>query len=98
MAATRADGAAFVQFSKNPFPLIVAQNNSRYWEVQIPVQNRRYSGRGKPPKRLFWLHLPWILRGERPLSEGWAFERLASGRWRFENKKTGELLEGFSSK
>lgn len=96
--ATQSNGRTFVQFSKNPFPLIVAQRTPESWEVQIPVQNRTYSGRGRPPGRLFWLAVPWVLQGEEPPPKGWAFRRLEANRWRFENRRTGEFLEGFTSR
>src|SRR5512135_1163934 len=52
LIATRSDGEAFIQFSKTPFPLVIAQENAHQWQADIPPQNKHYAGRGKPPKRL----------------------------------------------
>jgi hypothetical protein len=95
LVATRTNGLAFVQFTKNPFPLVVAQLNAHQWQVEFPPQNRHYAGRGKPPKRLIWLYLPRGLAHE-PLPEGWTWQQDASN-WKLVNGKTGESLEGFFS-
>src|SRR6266849_4744571 len=42
LVATRPDGRAFVQFSKSPFPLIIAQSTPHSWEAEIPMDNKRY--------------------------------------------------------
>jgi hypothetical protein len=94
LLATRTDGRAFVQFSKNGFPLLTAQSETGRWEADIPAQNKRYSGRGAPPQRLLILYLPIAMRGEplpRPLS--WTPEE--NGGWRLKNDRTGEALEGY---
>lgn len=88
-----AEGRAYVQFTKSPFPLLVAQENFRQWEVSFPPQNKRYSGKGAPPKKLMWLYLPRILQGAPP-PKGWVWRRNAN-RWRLENPRTGESVEGF---
>lgn len=85
---------AFVQFSKPPFPLVTAQKTARAWELELPAQNQRYSGRGKPPHRLVLLYLPTILAG-RPAPPGWTWQTLDQGGWRLHNRKTGQSLEGY---
>lgn len=94
LLATRADGRSFVQFSKNPFPLIIAQSTGAGWEVQVPTQNKRYSGKGKPPKRMIFLYLPQVLGGQPP-PKGWSWEKHADGVWILENGKSGEAIEGY---
>jgi hypothetical protein len=94
MIASRDDGRAFVQFSKTPFPLIIAQRTTNTWEIQIPTQNRRYSGHGKPPRRIFWLYLPQLLEGQ-PAPKGWTWQRLPDNRWTLSNPASGESLEGY---
>jgi len=94
LLATRPDGRAFVQFTKTPFPFLIAQSRTNTWQAELPTQNRRYSGRGKPPKRLIWLYLPLILTGAAP-PKGWEWQELEGGRWRLENRRTGEALEGY---
>jgi hypothetical protein len=93
LVATRSDGRAFVQFSKNPFPFVIAQATANSWEVTFPAQNKHYAGRGKPPERLIWLYLPRLLSGQPPPAN-WIWHEDASG-WRLENHSSGEALEGF---
>jgi hypothetical protein len=96
LMATRTDGRRFVQFTKTPFPMIVAQSTTNHWQIEIPMQNKRYSGPGSPPKRLIWLYLPGLLSGEPP-PKGWSWNQSADGSWRLENSRTGELLQGYLS-
>jgi len=96
LLATRPDGQVFVQFSKNPFPLMVAQAARDTWQVEVPTQNKHYSGHGRPPARLIWLCLPRVLAGEPP-PKNWSWQRLPDNGWRLENPATGESLEGYFS-
>jgi hypothetical protein len=96
LLATRPDGREFVQFSKNPFPLAVAQATAHSWEVQLPTENKRYSGHGRPPARLIFLYLPRVLAGQPP-PRGWTWQRLPENGWRLENRASGEMLEGYFS-
>lgn len=96
LVATSDTGRTLVQFAKNPFPLIVAQQTPRSWEIQLPTQNRRYSGPGKPPARIIWLYLPGLIEGASP-PKNWTWQGLGDHRWRLENTKTGQMLEGFLS-
>lgn len=93
LVATRPGGRAFVQFSKTPFPLLIGQEVGNRWEVELPAQNKHYSGRGHPPKRLIWLYLPRALAGE-SLPTNWTWREDGKG-WRLENPASGESLEGF---
>jgi hypothetical protein len=94
LLATRENGRAFVQFSKNGFPLLVAQTAPGRWQAEVPAENERYSGRGQPPARLLILYLPRALAGQ-PLPAGWSWETSADGNWTLANKKTGESLQGY---
>jgi len=89
-----APGRTFVQFSKTPFPMVVGQSTTNKWQVEIPTQGKRYSAPGKPPARLIWLYLPGMLAGQAP-PKRWSFQQLSSDRWRVENEKTGESIEGY---
>ena len=89
-----APGKTFVQFSKSPFPMVVAQSTTNRWQVEIPMQGKRYSAPGKPPARLIWLYLPNMIQGQPPPGH-WLFQKLSDDRWRVENKKTGESIEGY---
>jgi hypothetical protein len=93
LAATRNDGRSFVQFSKAPFTLVMAQATPERWEAEFPPQNKHYAGRGAPPARLIWLSLARVLAGE-PAPRNWLWHRDAKG-WRLENRATGESLEGY---
>jgi hypothetical protein len=93
LVATRSDGSAFVQFSKAPFPLVIAQMTSNRWQIEFPPQNRRYAGRGQPPKRLVWLYLPLVLEG-RPPPENWVWREDSQG-WYLENAVQEESLRGY---
>src|SRR5258708_4082996 len=39
LLATNKTGRAFVQFTKNPFPVVVAQTTSNSWQIELPAQN-----------------------------------------------------------
>ena len=93
LLATREPGRVFVQFTKTPFPLLVAQTAGNCWEASIPARNQRFSGRGRPPARLLWLYLPKALAGE-SLPRGFSWERHGDT-WRLENTARGEFIEGF---
>ena len=92
LAATRPDGQAFVQFSKGPFPLVVAQSTAKAWRVEFPPENKHYSRHGLPPQRIIFLFLPRVVSGQPP-PRGWSWQRLTQGGWRLENLRSGESLE-----
>src|SRR5262245_42929000 len=54
LLATNPDGRVFVQFTKTPFPFVIAQTAPGGWQIESPARNQRYSGRGAPPDRLIW--------------------------------------------
>lgn len=92
IVATGPDGRSFVQFSKNPFPLMIAQSTANSWQVETPTDNKRYSGRGNPPKRLIFLYVPRVLEGK-PLPPHWTWQKLENNGWRLQNPANGESLE-----
>lgn len=93
LAATRSDGSAFVQFTKTPIPFAVAQMSSKGWQIEIPPQNKRFSGPGSPPSRIVWLQLANELL-DKPLAKRWTWTE-TGGNWRLQNSSTGESLEGY---
>jgi hypothetical protein len=93
MVATRSDGESVVQFTKTPFPTVIAQSTTARWQVQFFPQNRTITGRGRPPGRFVWFQLPPALAGS-SLAAAWKFRRNDNG-WRLENDATGESLEGY---
>jgi hypothetical protein len=93
LAASRADGQAFVQFSKGSFPLIVAQSSPRGWMAKFPLaRGQQHSGRGRPPTRIIFLQLPRVLAGLPP-PKHWTWQSLPGDGWRLENGNSGESLE-----
>ena len=93
LLATKQNGNQFIQFTKTPFPFVIAQKAANHWEVQFPTENKRYSGLGKPPRRLIWFWLPEGLAGTLPPNQ-WLWHQDANG-WHLENRNTGEWLEGY---
>jgi len=94
LLATNKAGRAFVQFTKNPFPLVIAQTTSNSWQIELPAQNKRYSGRGNPPRRMIWFFLPKALLGS-SLPKGLSAQVLENNGWRLENRSSGESIEGY---
>lgn len=92
--ATRAPDQSVVQFSKNGFPLMVAQSQANTWQFELPAQARFFAGHGAPPQRLLVLYLPRALAGEE-LPAGWIWRQSPDGHWRLENSRGGEWLEGY---
>ena len=91
--ATRTNGNFFVQFSKPPFNLAVAQVRNGQWQIEFGTGERRWRGPGEPPARFAWFQLPRALAGG-SLKNSWHFTRMAPDSWRLENPRTGESLEG----
>ena len=91
--ATRADGSAFVQFSKTPFTLAIGQVTPTGWQIEFPPQNRRYAHRGKPPARIVWFQLAKAIAGK-PVAKNWIWLGSAE-KFRLEDPSSGESLEGF---
>jgi hypothetical protein len=94
LAATRPDGRAFVQLSKDAFPLAVGQTSLDGWSIEFPLANGHYSGRGPGPNRIILLQLPRVLAGLPP-PKGITWAPLKSGGWRLENVSSGESLDVF---
>jgi len=90
--ATRADGSAFVQFSK-ALPLVIAQTTPTAWQIESPVQNVRFARHGKPFARIIWFQLIDALAGK-PLAKGWQWKN-SDTNWHLENPSSGEYLEGY---
>ncbi|HEX4266174.1 MAG TPA: hypothetical protein VH597_17690 [Verrucomicrobiae bacterium] len=93
LAATRADGSAFVQFTKTPFPFAIAQMSPRGWQIEFPPQNKHFAAPGSPPARIVWFQLANALL-ERPVAKGWTWSN-SDTNWRLKNSSSGESLEGY---
>jgi hypothetical protein len=92
LVAVHPDGRGFVQFTKTPFPFAVAQSTREAWRIEFPMENKSFSGRGNPPARLIWLHLPACLEG-RSLPKPWRYERETADRLWLQNPSSGESLD-----
>jgi len=94
VVAVRADAGMFAQFSKAPLTVAVARADDTRWELDLAMFQRRLAGRGTPDERFALFQLARQLRGETPAAP-WSFVSETDGRWRLENPRTGEALEGF---
>jgi hypothetical protein len=92
--AVNADGRAFVEFAKVPFPLVRAKCSDARWEIEFPPQKLFFAGGGAPPKRLAWLQVCRGLAGK-PVRAPWRFEGRADGSWRLSNPRSRETVEGY---
>jgi hypothetical protein len=81
-----------IEFSKGPVPAVSATRAGRRWQIEF-FSNRKYSGRGTPPKRIAWFHLAEALEGK-PTPNPWSWSRTGD-RWKLENTRTREMIEGF---
>ena len=93
VVATGSNVRSFVQFSKTPFPLAIAQSDRTRWSVEFPPQNKHYSGRGKPPQRVIWFYLARALSGN-GLPPHWTWHQDAE-QWTLTNEATRESVEGY---
>ncbi|MGZ8901253.1 MAG: hypothetical protein ACXW3Z_14265, partial [Limisphaerales bacterium] len=82
---------AYVQFSKT-LPILSATLAPAGWELHAIAQNKRYSGGGKPPRRIVWLQLLRALDGQE-LSERWLVAKPSEAYIALEDPHTGERLE-----
>jgi hypothetical protein len=87
-------GRHLIQFDKTPLTMMSAQVTSNRWRIQFPQQSLSFSGSGSGSTHFLWLYLPPALAG-RPLPRDLRFERQPDGGWRLENRRTGELVEGY---
>jgi hypothetical protein len=93
LLATHPDGRSLLQFTKTPFPLVIAQASSNQWQIESPMDNRRFSRYGRPPARVLWFQLAPASSG-RLLPAPWQWRASADG-WQLNNLRTGERLEGY---
>ncbi len=98
LLATHPDGRAVVQFTKTPFPIVVAQSAPNRWEIQFVPEGRTFRGRGQPPSYFSWLQLPPALASH-PLPKAFSFSPAGTDAspWRLENRGSGEWIEGYLS-
>ena len=93
LIASHGDKRAFVQFSKTPFPILVAQTAPERWEMTFVPEQRTFGGGGRPWPRFPWLYLAPALQGDK-LPDKLIFNPVGTEGWRLENRSTGEVIEG----
>jgi hypothetical protein len=89
--STHPSGAAYLQFSK-ALPIATARHDADSWEIEFPPENKRFSGRGEPPRRFVWLQLLRALDGER-ISDRWQLSHPSEMFIALEDEHTGERLQ-----
>jgi hypothetical protein len=90
LTARHPDGRWLVQFAKPPLSLCSAQGDGRRWEIDFGA--RRFRGVGQPTQRCLWMFWPTFLAGQ-PLPAK-LLGLAGQDRWRLENPRTGETIEG----
>ncbi len=94
LVAIHPDGRSVVRFTKTPLPFVVAQRSTSRWQVRFVPRDKIYSGRGDPPARVLWLHLPDGLEQRHDHSKFNGVTKPEGG-FGFWNLASGESLEGF---
>ncbi len=93
LLATNVNGSFFLQFTKDPFPLVTAESRAGRWQISFGADEHVWRGPGKPPARFVWFQLPSALLSGKTAGT-WRFTSAETNRWRLENLRTGETLEG----
>ena len=88
--ATHPTGS-YIAFSKT-LPIVTARWEGNRWEAEFAPQDKRYSGRGNPPKKIVWFNLLKGLEG-RELPDDWIYSEGADNSLVVLNHKSGERLE-----
>lgn len=89
--ALRREGDVWIELAKPPFSIFAARAAGSRWEIKLFDRKRPYRGRGEPPRRFVWLHVPgWIEGGELP--PGWRGEHLGDGVHRVERADGRESM------
>ena len=87
-------GGITLQVLKGPYLFLSGHASKKDWWVELPAEERKYSGRGSPPPQLSWLHLARCFGGHAPLT-GWQWTLKGDGSWKFSHRGTGESFEGY---
>ncbi len=93
LVATHPKRGLVLQFIKTPFPIVSGQVNPDGWRISFSGA-REFAGRGDPPTRISWFQLSAAVQGGKVPRE-WIFQRTSQRKWRLENRKTGEYIEGY---
>ena len=88
--ATHREGS-YISFSKT-LPIVTARWEGNQWEAHFAPQQKRYSGRGNPPKRIVWFNLLKGMEG-REIPDDWIYTEGADNSIVVLNHRSGERLE-----
>ena len=91
MHSSHPQAGSFVQFSKT-LPILSARIAPEGWEFEAVPESKRYSGRGKPPRRLVWLQLLRVMEGQE-ISDRWTVAKPSGEYVLLEDQHSGERLE-----
>lgn len=91
VVSTHPSGGAYVQFSKT-LPIVSGRIGPGGWEFEATPEDKRYSGRGKPPARIVWLQLLRALEGQE-IPERWTVAHPSPQFISLEDTNSGERLE-----
>jgi hypothetical protein len=94
LVARNEEGNVLVHFAKPPIPIFTAQTDGGRWHLDMVSRERSYGGRGRPPRRFVWFHLPRVLGGA-PAPDPWRAERRSELEWHLENPRSGESIDLF---
>ena len=89
--ATHPSGRSYIQFSKT-LPILSGRLSPIGWEFEATAENKHYSGRGAPPKKIAWLQVLRVHEG-REISDRWTVAHPSKDFIALENQFTGERLQ-----
>lgn len=82
---------SYVQFSKT-LPILSGRLGPGGWQFETIPENKRYSGRGQPPRRIVWLQLLRAIEGQE-ISDRWSVARPSDNYIALEDTHSGERLK-----
>lgn len=91
LVAQHVNGDVLVSLSKPPVLLFTAQAADGRWWIDVAERGRTYAGRGRPPERFVWFHIPDLLEGAPP-PKHWKVSAPADGGWVLSHPETGETI------
>ena len=91
IVGTNSTGRAFLQFLKNPLPLVTAENSSDRWSIEFIPEHQSFSGAATPPVQLTWLHLLRALQQIKP-PKRFTFTKTDAGEIQIQDNVTEERI------
>lgn len=95
LVAAGPDNQSFVQFSKTPFPIVIAKKFGERWQIEFVPRRRTVKGGDRGAARFLWPHLADILLREQSVPAPWMRRDSRNAQWSFSNPVSGETLEGY---